>query len=66
MEQNKKIVCKQSDDIHLDIAKTLALHTQCTIFGGVEESLFVLICFGLLRHDTLNTEKVAPFHITCT
>jgi hypothetical protein len=25
-----------------------------------------LICFGLLRHDTLNTEKVAPFHITCT
>jgi hypothetical protein len=66
MEHIKKIVCKQNDDIHLDIAKTLASHTQCIVFCGVEVFLFVLICFGLAKHDTLGTERVAPFHITYT
>jgi hypothetical protein len=66
MEQSKKIVCKQNDDIHLDIAKTVASHTQCIVFSGVGVFLFVLICFGPAKHDTLGIERVAPFHITCT
>jgi hypothetical protein len=66
MEQNKQATCKRNDDTNLDIAKTLASHTQSTVVGGVEGSYSVLICFSLLKCDTLDVKKVAPFCFTYT